>query len=423
MEDKERAFIELETTGSESYRRFLVEQYKQLFGLIGIGGNAPAALRPEVPEDVGEDESQAGLTDVLRKLYFNRHIRYVCMHSPQIREELEDEFLQFAAEGGSDAESWLRRLERRAKMAEQVMMELGSFGGMSGGLLWGKDEGRWSITDVRFLKKYQEFLDHHEEIREIARMLGRIAEEKERWITEHFSNRRLVPVTHITHAGKSELVGIHESDDLGSMLPTEVALLATEATQSLFYRRFAEKKLQTFDFIHREKRMVAIEEDATRRVLTDDDKPGPVIICLDTSGSMTGQPEITAKAMCLALLNIALTEHRKCFLITFSSGIETIDLTDMNDWTDLVDFISHGFHGGTDIDRPLAAAIDMLVNEDYRRADIMAISDFCAPALSHETLDKIVATKESRTRYYALSFNSRFCGYFDMSIFDHVWNA
>ena len=39
----------------------------------------------------------------------------------------------------------------------------------------------------------------------------------------------------INRAGKSELVGIHESNDLNNLLPSEIALLSNSETENIFY--------------------------------------------------------------------------------------------------------------------------------------------------------------------------------------------
>ena len=55
-------------------------------------------------------------------------------------------------------------------------------------------------------------------------------------------------------------------------------------------------------------------------VMTDFERPkpqpkaerGPIIVCLDTSGSMQGAPEIVAKAIVLEALRVAHAEKRAC---------------------------------------------------------------------------------------------------------------
>ncbi|POB66811.1 protein viaA, partial [Vibrio vulnificus] len=54
---------------------------------------------------------------------------------------------------------------------------------------------------------------------------------------------------------------------------------------------------------------------------------GPFVLCVDASGSMSGFPEQSAKAMAYALMQIALAEGRDCYVILFSTEQITYELT------------------------------------------------------------------------------------------------
>jgi len=45
---------------------------------------------------------------------------------------------------------------------------------------------------------------------------------------------------------------------------------------------------------------------------------GPIILCLDTSGSMRGAREVVAKALVLECMRGAHRQQRKCYLYAFS---------------------------------------------------------------------------------------------------------
>jgi uncharacterized protein with von Willebrand factor type A (vWA) domain len=83
---------------------------------------------------------------------------------------------------------------------------------------------------------------------------------------------------------------------------------------------------------------------------------GPVIICLDESGSMSGEKIHTAKALALALAWVARQQRRWCALVAYSgdSGERLLalppgrwDEAGLGDW--LAAFIGHG----SDIDVPV----------------------------------------------------------------------
>lgn len=513
---KERNFIELENACSESYRRFLIEQYRELFGLNDNSNDmsAPAILH-------GGGGLQPGYSQLLIDLFQSSNIRSVIRQSDKIATEIEEQLMALVvdtedafatqsdpfnrekelleqmqslvddaqgfnalknteevsgylemrlsetdreffnqSEGtkamrqnqldcwrkamgdaeqeykngiiGEKADLWLEELKRKVSkvlMATNTIKRLASSLPFISDIIWYCGSGgKWSITDLRFLKLCDDIISHNKEITEIAEMIGRMASAEEKLIEEHFSDKRLTPITITSHALKSEMVGVHLSDDLSALLPSEVAMLASPHSESLFYKRFVEKKLQTFDFIHREKEWLEVDEDSTRIVKVKDDVRGPIIVCLDTSGSMKGKPEMLAKAMCLALMQIAMKENRSCFLITFSTKVETFELTSKENMTELVGFISHSFHGGTDIDGAIIAAMDKLNVERYRRADVLAISDFCAPHLPPITLARISQAKENKTRFHALATIANLTNkddgrLLDMEFFDNIWQC
>ena len=123
-----------------------------------------------------------------------------------------------------------------------------------------------------------------------------------------------------------------------------------------------------------------------------EDRCGPIIACVDTSGSMYGAPEVTAKALLLALAKEAVKSGRKCYVISFSVEIETLDLSTFKGggaMEKLIGFLNMSFWGGTDIDPAIRECLRMLKGEEYRNSDVIMISDFITPALPQE--DVVVA--------------------------------
>ncbi|MCF0220084.1 MAG: VWA domain-containing protein [Muribaculaceae bacterium] len=324
---------------------------------------------------------------------------------------------------------WAAQLKSKAEKVQKVQAMAGGTG-LTSALLWGMGSGEWSLFDAQFFALYEQVLANSKAIRDIVNMLGRMACEEQQVIEELYSRQRLTPTVRIGRAQKSEVVGVTLSDDLSNLLPSEVAFLSTSAAENLFYKKFVEKKLQTFDYINREKVMRETTETAVRKKLVDDDGKGPIILCVDTSGSMMGEPEIIAKALALAMMQQALKENRKCYLIAFSVDIQAIELTSMQSWSDLVEFLRGGFHAGTDLDPAFEEALRMLDSNDYRRADILAISDFIMPPLPAETMAQVACAKANKTRFHALIVNNDFSdtGLGDTfsasdlgQVFDNLW--
>lgn len=90
---------------------------------------------------------------------------------------------------------------------------------------------------------------------------------------------------------------------------------------------------------------------------------GPIIVCLDTSGSMYGGREVVAKALVLECMRGAQTQMRKCYVYAFSGpgDVRALDLSEPQEGLEkLLDFLECSFNGGTDVDRPLELALERL---------------------------------------------------------------
>jgi uncharacterized protein with von Willebrand factor type A (vWA) domain len=219
-------------------------------------------------------------------------------------------------------EELYRRIEDLKKLQELLSPFTGELG-----RLWDMSRGRWQNINFDVLKKYAELLRRDASLQELAEMLGRMRQSEQEFEEELSRDIVIKPEWKLTHAGKAELVGIHESDDISNMLPTEASLLGDETTELVFYKKFAEKKLQTFQY---QAKVLSWREEEiqNKRQKEKEEEKGPFIICVDTSGSMHGTPEAVAKTLCFALLKTAVRDNRKCYLISFSTGIETLNLTD-----------------------------------------------------------------------------------------------
>ncbi|HXH19143.1 MAG TPA: VWA domain-containing protein [Chitinophagales bacterium] len=131
------------------------------------------------------------------------------------------------------------------------------------------------------------------------------------------------------------------------------------------------------------------------------------MICVDTSGSMHGTPETVAKTLCFAILKLAIRANRKCYLISFSTGIETLNLTDLKNSLDkIIGFLTMSFHGGTDASPAMREALRMLGTEDYKKADVLVISDFVMPAFDKTVQEQISKAKENKTKFHSLVIGS-----------------
>jgi len=289
------------------------------------------------------------------------------------------------------------QIEQLKKLQELLVPFIGELG-----RLWDMSKGSWQKVNFHILEKYAKLLEQDKDLQELAEMLGKMRQAEREYEEEISSLISTKQVWKAEHAAKSELVGINESDDISSMLPAEAVLLADESTELLFYKKFAEKKLQTFEY---QAKVLSYEEERKegKRQKEKEEKKGPFIICVDTSGSMHGTPETIAKTLCFALLKMAVKDNRKCYLISFSTAIETLNLTDFkNDLEKLIEFLSMSFDGGTDPTPAMREALRMLETEDYKKADVVMVSDFVMPGFDEQTKNQINDAKENKTKFHSL---------------------
>ena len=181
---------------------------------------------------------------------------------------------------------------------------------------------------------------------------------------------------------RSELVpeetsGVALGGDVSRMLPAEALGLASRrpALKRLWHSRWAERRLVSYE------RVGWLEEDS--RVLDElEYRPagelGPIILCLDTSGSMAGPRETVAKATALECLRAAHLQGRPCYLYAFSGPEEVQELelgTDPGAMSRLLDFLASSFDGGTDVDKPLELSLQRLEENTWARADVLMVTD------------------------------------------------
>lgn len=203
-------------------------------------------------------------------------------------------------------------------------------------------------------------LQNNRAIHELARKMGRdyISEEKKKQ-------------SKIPEASKSEVYGTHRSDDLMRILPSELLYLEDETLEALFYAKLLEQSLQTYQ-------LKGITYRQGEEIDRQQKRTGPVVACLDTSGSMNGLPLLKAKALLLAIANILKKENRALHVILFgaSGELREFSMESAKNTRGLLAFLNQGFGGGTDFETPLKKSLHIIENKkDCIKADILMISD------------------------------------------------
>ena len=207
----------------------------------------------------------------------------------------------------------------------------------------------------------------------------------------------------LPHSGGSDIQGITVGQSFASLLPFEMALFSDSQTEDIFLHKYVDHQLQLF---HHKSESGKISNSKNNVRLKNH---GPIILALDTSGSMEGQPMEIAILLVSNILIDALHQKRDCLLIVFSEEIEVIDLKkkwgnfrtrSLSGLGDLIQQIT-SFNGGTDITEMLIKVFELWESQNtYQLADLLVISDFEISNPSDDLLLKIMLYRELGYRFY-----------------------
>jgi len=174
--------------------------------------------------------------------------------------------------------------------------------------------------------------------------------------------------------------GVRRSRNLARMTGGESLNLTHPVLRRLWRARFAEAQLLSYDDRARapRQRHLPRPDSVHQRPTPEPAGRGPLIVCLDTSGSMRGAPESVAKACVLQALRAAHAGHRPCRLLAFGGCGEVVerDLTlDAAGLEHLLDLMGQSFDGGTDVQTPIERAVALVETAEWADADLLIVSD------------------------------------------------
>tara|TARA_Y100000592_G_scaffold27891_1_gene44398 strand:- start:14602 stop:16137 length:1536 start_codon:yes stop_codon:yes gene_type:complete len=165
--------------------------------------------------------------------------------------------------------------------------------------------------------------------------------------------------------GINSIYDIELGKDLGKLIPTEISNLTNPILRKTFHKKFVENNLLQYKYIGKEKKA-----------------KGPIVVCIDSSGSMHGAPEVWAKSVAMGLLEIAKAEHRSLHVIHFDASnkhhlhTNSFLKKEAYDVKEVIDMAEFFASGGTLFEPPLELAKDK-INDDkeFTKADIVFITD------------------------------------------------
>lgn len=274
------------------------------------------------------------------------------------------------------------------------------------GYLWDLSNSPFHDNGFEILQQYADLLESDEFLKELAKLLGRQGNEQTKYEKELRDKIEIVTDYEMKPAYRGEVTGLRLSNDIATVIPSELAMYKNLATKKYFMFKFVQKKLLSYSYerdtpyTYKKKTQEEVEIE-----IKENETKGPIIICVDTSGSMHGAPERIAKTISFALSKIAISENRKCYLISFSTGISTLDLSsfqETNALEKLVSFLRMSFNGGTDAAPALTHAVELLQKENWQNSDVLMVSDFIMGTFSEELNKKIEQEQNRKTGFYSL---------------------
>ena len=244
----------------------------------------------------------------------------------------------------------LRSLERELDAAQETIEETDE-------TLEGFKAGRKPGTDYQLgvsVEEIAEFFAQNKRFRQMAKWAGRMA------ATGRAKARRR------RSRGSSEAFDITTGGiaEIADALPTEMLGLVDSELEVLFDKSVCEESLQ-------------IE----KRRGNEPEERGPVVVCLDESGSMHydgHRRDAWAKAAAFAMFQRCAEERRPFCLVRFSDTVRVHSYVKPQNanWADVQKWLGRNMGGGTDIDNAISCAESFIKEQQgFKKADVMLITD------------------------------------------------
>lgn len=175
-----------------------------------------------------------------------------------------------------------------------------------------------------------------------------------------------------TDHGREEICDVELGNDVERLLPSEMVLMGDPELEPLLMRRLLERQAMQYKLRGTEKT-----------------EKGPIVVLVDSSGSMSGARNEWAMGVALAMLEIAAMQKRAFALGHFTTKVEaayvipnpralTLDA--------LIEMVCYFASGGTSVQKALEYAYTNLVGAEasLKDADVLLITDGASGDFSAE---------------------------------------
>jgi len=212
----------------------------------------------------------------------------------------------------------------------------------------GKPGGKMDSKRVMSLMKTVNKSETLKNIMKLAGKFRRVAQSQQRLKVGH---------------GIDDTIGVVPGSDLSRLLPVELMKMGDATFEDDTLRRFIEGETQCWEL---------------QGVIPAG--RGPIMVVVDESGSMQGEPIETAKALCLAMAWIARKQKRFIMFIAYSGRTgERLMHFPTGQWNDtqMVEWLEDFIGGGSDLDVPLVKTPNYYdsMNAPKGKTDMLLITD------------------------------------------------
>jgi len=262
--------------------------------------------------------------------------------------------------------------------------------------------GIWNRSEYERLKHIARLQKRFPSIIDVVNIMGRQTDE---------DGKRTIRINtgssmKLEHSSGSDIEGITTSRQLTSLLPLELVLYSDEQLKDLFWHKYLQGNLQTLRY-----RSFLAKPTRSLSTVTKAKTKGPMIVCVDTSSSMSGAPMRIVQSILGRIVWMAHRQARNCYLIYYSVGIKCIDLKFSN-WA--IDELNQIQMGGTDATKMLNEVFRVLNQEEnYMSADVLWISDFLVPDVSKKLQMQMNEYRNTDTHFYGYQIGDR----------DTIWSS
>jgi uncharacterized protein with von Willebrand factor type A (vWA) domain len=158
----------------------------------------------------------------------------------------------------------------------------------------------------------------------------------------------------------TEVYDIGLGSELSRLLPSELLSLKASPLRRDFLRRLLGRQLLTYQITGRE-------------------RSGPMVILVDVSHSMAGEKELASKALAIALSEVAAGRGQPVNAMLFGHRTAPLWRVDFEGRRpqrhEIVALAETFFGGGTDFERPISAAVELILERGEGGGQIVLISD------------------------------------------------